>query len=246
MRNDMPRSLPSLRARCRMPEPRDDREADPRGEIAVRERPVPSELERASFSGGQLRGAALRAALLAVEPSSRDAWIDALLGLGEIPEDGPSLPRGGVPYLPCDVSAILSAIDLVTLDARRTFVDLGAGVGRAAMLVHLLTGARAIGVEVQPELVAHADATLARLQLGGISMRCADVRSVALEGDVFFLYAPFSGAILDEVTRVLAALGARRPIEVITVDLELALDPACVLDVAGSGRVTRYALGPRS
>jgi len=32
-------------------------------------------------------------------------------------------------------------------------VDLGAGVGRVVMLAHLLTGARAHGIEVQKELV---------------------------------------------------------------------------------------------
>ena len=42
------------------------------------------------------------------------------------------------------------------MQASDVFVDVGSGLGRAAALVHLMTGARAIGLEVQPALVAAA------------------------------------------------------------------------------------------
>ena len=81
---------------------------------------------------------------------ARDAWVDQLFGLGAPPEDGPQLPVGCVPYLPCSVDALLRVAEHAPVRASDLFVDIGAGVGRAAALMHLLTGAPAFGVEVQP------------------------------------------------------------------------------------------------
>src|SRR5580692_4551836 len=47
--------------------------------------------------------AAFRAALLNVAPTARDAWVDRVLGLHDLPADGPDLPRGCVPYFPSSV-----------------------------------------------------------------------------------------------------------------------------------------------
>ena len=55
-----------------------------------------------------------------------------------------------MPYLPCPVDTLLRVIEHAPLGAADVFVDVGSGLGRAAALVHLLTGARAVGLEVQP------------------------------------------------------------------------------------------------
>ena len=47
-------------------------------------------------------------------------------------------------------------IEHARIDATDVFVDIGSGIGRAAAIVHLLTGAKAIGVEIQPQLVRAA------------------------------------------------------------------------------------------
>src|SRR4030095_16570102 len=106
----------------------------------------------------------LRAALTAVAPLDRDAWVDLAFGLGPPPDDGPLLPRGGVPYLPCPVEALLGAVELAPVGAGDVFVDIGSGVGRAAAVVSLLTGACVVGVEVQPALVLAARELAARLR----------------------------------------------------------------------------------
>ena len=93
-----------------------------------------------------------RAALLDVPPAERDAWLDRLLGIDGLPDDDPALPRGCVPYLPCAVDAVLRVVDLAALTAADVVVDVGAGVGRAAALLHLLTGAAIVGIELQPAL----------------------------------------------------------------------------------------------
>jgi hypothetical protein len=48
-----------------------------------------------------------RDALLRVPPGERDAWLDSIFGLGDLPDDGPDLPRGCVPYLPSSVDTLL-------------------------------------------------------------------------------------------------------------------------------------------
>lgn len=149
-----------------------------------------------------------RAALNGVPPQARDAWVDRALGLGEPPEDGPELPRGCVPYLPCSVDALLRLIEQAPLGPSDLFVDVGAGVGRAAALVHLLTGAAALGLEVQPALVSAARALAARLRLSDVSFvegDAAELTGTLTAGSVFLLYCPFSG---DRLVKVLAGLEA--------------------------------------
>ena len=97
-----------------------------------------------------------RAALLGVPPAARDAWVDVVLDLGDLPEDGPDLPRGCVPYLPCPVDALLRMKEQARVGASDVFVDVGSGVGRAATLVHLLTGAAVVGIEIQSSLAVAA------------------------------------------------------------------------------------------
>lgn len=185
---------------------------------AIRARVERGEHERASFRES------FRAALAAVPPIDRDAWADVALGIDELPEDGPALPQGGVPYLPCSVDALLRIVDTVPLGPTEVFVDIGAGVGRAAALVHLLTGAPALGIEVQPALVEAARALARRLRLGNLAFVEGDAAELpgALErGSVFFLYCPFGGARLERVLAHLEPIARRRAIWIACVDLAL-------------------------
>jgi hypothetical protein len=165
-----------------------------------------------------------RRALLAVPADKRDLWLDLVLGIEGVLEDGPELPRGCVPYLPCSVSALLRMIEHADIQSSDVFVDLGSGLGRATMLTHLLTGARAIGVEIQPQLVRAARELSARLNLARCAVLPGD--AVQLRGDlstgsVFFLYCPFSGERLAKVLDALEPIAQTRPIRVCSVDLPL-------------------------
>lgn len=183
-----------------------------------------------------------RAALLAVPPGARDEWLDRVLGLGAPPDDGPELPRGCVPYLPCGVDALIEVVDGAEVGPADVFVDVGSGVGRAMALVHLLTGAAVIGIEIQSALV-HAARDVARM----VSSRISSVHGDAVEltgylalGSVFLLYCPFSGERLQRVLGELEAIAQTRPIRVCCVDLPL---PACAwlaAEPAASGSVTVY------
>ncbi len=167
------------------------------------------------------RGAAWLDRILALAPADRDPWLDEVLGIEHLPADAP-LPQGSTPYLPAGVDAIVAMVQALPLRAEDHFVDLGSGLGRVVMLAHLLSGARCTGIEIQEHLVRKARASSEALALEGVSFHEANVEDVTLEGSVFFLYSPFSGAMLRNVLARLAAV--KRPFVVATVDLELDVD----------------------
>jgi SAM-dependent methyltransferase len=165
-----------------------------------------------------------RATVLHIPPTLRDAWFDLVLGLGELPEDGPELPRGCVPYLPCSVNSLLRMVDQARVRPSDVFVDVGAGLGRAAVFVHLLTGAPAIGIEVQRALVLAARDLAARFRLSRVPCIEGDaatlIRYMTI-GTVFFLYCPFSGERLDRVLDELESIAHTRTIRVCCADVPL-------------------------
>lgn len=198
--------------------------------IAFRRLPLPSqpgsaEQVRHLLADARLTPSAFRAALEGVPPAERDGWVDSVLGLdGLSVEDGAELPRGCVPYLPCPVDVLLRMIEQAEVRSSDVFVDVGSGAGRAAVLVHLLTGASAIGLEVQSQLVLAARELARRLHVSRVSFVHGDAALLAgslTAGSVFFLYCPFSGDRLETVLDGLEPIAAARPIRVCTVDLPL-------------------------
>lgn len=187
---------------------------------------------RASLERGEHDREAFRATLLAVPPLDRDAWLDVVLGLGELPDDGPALPRDGVAYLPCPVDDLLRVVDHTPVREGDVFVDVGAGVGRATALVHLLTGASTVGLEVQPHLVAAARAHAARLHLARMRFLEGDAAALTASldgGSVFFLYCPFSGERLATLLDALEPRARAQAFSVCCVDLPLPARPWLVL-----------------
>jgi hypothetical protein len=202
-----------------------------------------AEQVRSLIERGQHDPPTFRAALLSVPPTERDAWLDVVLGLGEIPDDGPELPRGCVPYLPCPVDALLRMVEQASVRASDVFVDVGSGLARAAVLVHLLTGAAAIGLEVQPALVHAAGDLATRLLLSRVSSVEGDAVKLArfiTVGSVFFLYCPFSGDRLAMVLADLELIARTRMIRVCCVDLPLPPCPWLTLEPQLSGDLAIY------
>ena len=183
-----------------------------------------AESARRSIERGCHDPAAFRAALLGVPAGDREAWVDRVLGLEDLPPDGPALPAGGVPYLPCSVDVLLQMVDEATVRSTDVFVDVGAGAGRAMALVHLLTGAGVVGLEIQPQLVRAARALTARLGLSRVRCIEGDAAAVAafmVVGSVFFFNCPFSGARLAKVLDDLEAIARTRPLRLCCVCLPL-------------------------
>jgi SAM-dependent methyltransferase len=176
---------------------------------------------RANIARGVHDPASFRAALLGVPPADRDEWLDRVLELGELPDDDP-LPSGCVPYLPCSVDALLRVVEQARARASDVFVDVGAGLGRAAAFLHLITGASVIGLEIQPRLVLASRELAARLRASRMSFIEGDVANLARYmtlGSIFFLYCPFSGERLTKLVASLEPLARTRTIRVCCVDL---------------------------
>ncbi len=184
-----------------------------------------------------------RAALTNVPVQDRDAWLDLVFELDGLPDDGPALPRGCVPYLPCSAEALLQVVEHAGVAASDVFVDVGGGVGRAAALVHLLTGAGAIGLEIQPGLVRAARDLSARLNLPRVAVIEGDAASLAaymMIGSVFFLNCPFSGARLDAFLANIEPIARTREIRVCCVYLSLPPRPWLRPAATPSGELAIY------
>jgi SAM-dependent methyltransferase len=180
---------------------------------------------RAQLRDGGLRGQALLARLVARSDAERDEWVERLLGIRELGPRAPSPERELIGYQPSGVGALLRLIDDVPITARDELVDVGSGLGKVTMLVHLLTGARCVGLERDGELLARARERAAALQLDGVRYVLGDARELALPGTVYFMYAPATGAALASVLVQLEAASRGRRVVVCTLGLDLAHVP---------------------
>ncbi len=108
----------------------------------------------------------------------------------------------------------------VPLKEEDELVDLGCGLGRVVILAHLLSGARARGIEIQGHLVRAGRALTSELALPAVSFVHANVADVEIDGSVFFLYAPFNGETLRRSLQRLRSLAERKPIVVCAVGIE--------------------------
>jgi hypothetical protein len=165
---------------------------------------------------------AFRQALLRIDPRSRDDWANQVLGLGDLPDDEDTLPSGCVPYLPSSVDVLLRTVERAAITPEDMFVDVGSGVGRAMVLVHLLTGAGAVGMEIQAGLARQANAVAERLCLPRVRTIHGDAEDLIQYmkvGSVFFFYCPFSGERLSRVMDAIRPLARVRSLRLCFVDM---------------------------
>jgi len=177
---------------------------------------------------------AFRQRLLKLDPRDRERWVDGLLGIDDLFDDE-DLPPGCVPYLPCSVDVIVRAVDRAKVTASDVFVDVGSGLGRALVLVHWLTGAAAVGLEIQGRLARQAQVIADRLRLDRVRTIHGDAEHLLQtmsQGTVFFFYCPFGEARLTRALAALRPLALVRPLRLCFVDTPvpplpwLARDPA--------------------
>jgi SAM-dependent methyltransferase len=120
-----------------------------------------------------------------------------------------------VAYQPAPLRQILALIDSAQVGPSDHLYDLGSGLGQAAILAALLSGARATGVEIEPAYVESAQRSAARLGLSSVDFIQGDAREASLTGGtVYFLYTPFRGPLLRQVSERLKVEAAQRPIRV--------------------------------
>lgn len=122
-----------------------------------------------------------------------------------------------VPYQPTPARHILALVAAGAISESDVLVDLGSGLGHVSLLVSLCTGARSVGVELEPGYVASARQCAQALNLSSVSFLEGDARDVDLSsGTVFYLYTPFTGSILRAVMNSLGKQASIRPIKICT------------------------------
>jgi SAM-dependent methyltransferase len=127
-----------------------------------------------------------------------DALIDGVLDLDEIPAPTQAPTREMIHLEPTPARVVLEVVDRVAWQPGDLFYDVGSGLGQVPILVHLLTGVRAVGVEIEPAYCRVARACAEGLGLADLSFVQADARQADYSrGTVFYLFTPFVGEMLQ-------------------------------------------------
>ncbi len=112
---------------------------------------------------------------------------------------------------------LLDLVDHTPLTSADVFYDLGSGLGQVVLLVHLLTGVRAKGVEVEPAFCTFAQQQAQSLGLTEVAFINSDARAADYsDGTLFFMFTPFRGQLLQTVLNRLRQEAQQRPIRLCT------------------------------
>ncbi|MBW8886494.1 MAG: hypothetical protein JF616_01950 [Fibrobacteres bacterium] len=131
---------------------------------------------------------------------ARDAFLSGLLLAEPIPAPVHPLEPGMVQLQNTPVRILLELIEKSALAPSDTFYDIGSGLGQVPLTVHLLTGARAIGIEREPAYVGYARDLAAAFGLPAVRFQRVDARDADYsDASALFLYTPFRGPMLEAV-----------------------------------------------
>jgi hypothetical protein len=148
---------------------------------------------------------------------SLDAFINGLLLINPIPLETKAREPEMVYYQQTPARIILELVEKAHLTGEDVFYDVGSGLGQVPILVHLLSGATAKGIEFEPAYCDYARGCAADLNLSGVEFINVDARTANYsDGTVFFMYTPFEGKLLQEVLEKLRGESRRRMIKLFT------------------------------
>jgi hypothetical protein len=145
-----------------------------------------------------------------------DVLVEGTLRIANAPRSTQEPESEMVHLEPTPVRAVLEMVDRIHLQAEDVFYDLGSGLGQVMILVHLLTGVRTVGVEVEPAYCEVARDRAKAFGLSGVTIVNEDARTADLsQGSVFYLFTPFTGrmlqAVLDRLQQEVRARRADKP-----------------------------------
>ena len=186
---------------------------------------------RADIRTGSCTGAALKAVIEqytgrhASDSQQQDApgydnldlFINGLLRIQAVPVETQAHEPEMVYYQKTPARIILELVEQAQLTGEDRFYDLGSGMGHVPILVNLLSGALANGVEFEPAYCDYARACAAELNLTRVEFINADARTADYSaGSVFFMYTPFTGSMLQAVLDRLRGAAQARTIRLFT------------------------------
>lgn len=179
---------------------------------------------RAKIASGAFDRASFLRQLEAQPLELRDHWVEEALGIAYPPLVPHALPRELVSYSPTGVTEVSFMLEQGDLGPGHVLVDLGSGLGKVVLLVALLAGVQAIGIELDSELVACARAAASALQLPGVSFIQGDLREVPLPpADVYYMFIPLARSA--DILPRLEPVARQRRFVLFSQELDLARAP---------------------
>ncbi|WP_448701917.1 hypothetical protein ACFGVR_06570 [Mucilaginibacter sp. AW1-3] len=146
-----------------------------------------------------------------------DLFINGLLSEQAAPEATVQRESEMVFYQKIPARIIFELSELAKMNKDDVFFDLGSGLGQAVMLINLICGCKAYGVEYEPAYNDYAQTQASQLNLADVAFMNADAREADYStGTVFFMYTPFNGDILYEVLQLLKNESKTRPVRIFT------------------------------
>jgi hypothetical protein len=138
--------------------------------------------------------------LLHFDYDSLDTLLENTIFRVPTPSESRQREHGMVRYEASAGRIVLEMIDVVKFIPSDVFVDIGSGLGLVVILVNLLTGVCAIGIEYDPAYHAYAQARAGELGLQNVTFINADARQVDFsQGNMFYLFTPFIDEVFDTV-----------------------------------------------
>jgi SAM-dependent methyltransferase len=162
----------------------------------------------------RLRGTGVKARLLHPQDELLDRWLGVRTWGWRPPKGDEHDPHWQVEYVATGYAVLRRMLRRVALSPDDVFVDLGAGMGRATFVASWLGARRAVGVEIDAELVAIARANHAasRLAHRDVEFVHTGADQYPLDGaTVLFMFNPFGSATMQRVVERLDESLARRP-----------------------------------
>lgn len=147
----------------------------------------------------------------------RDVVMAGVLPFEEPAAEVDELAPEMVFYQPTPARHVFDLIGRATLTEQDVLVDLGSGLGHVPLLISICTNARSIGIEREAAYVDCARQCARTLNLSNVTFIRQDARSADFStGTLFYLYTPFTGAILRNVLDALRREAVGREIRVCT------------------------------
>jgi hypothetical protein len=146
-----------------------------------------------------------------------DAFANGLLLIEAAPQETREREPEMIFYQPTPTRIVLELVEKAGFQPQDAFCDIGSGLGQVPILVHLLSGVPAKGVEYEPAYCDYARRCAEELNLSGVEFINADAREVDYaDGTVFFMYTPFEGRMLEQVLERLRDESRTRRIDLYT------------------------------